>query len=225
MQVNKEFDIWAGTYTKIMEDFVPNYRKMLTGIVDYLPVDFQPKRILDLGCGNGNATAILLSRFPDAAYTLLDVSAEMRKACEERFKDNSIHFVEAYIQDANFDVGTFDLIVATLSIHHLNSEEKQRLFVQLPVWLNKNGIFVYSDLMIDHQNKSLHDPFLKRWEAFARSNGRTDEDWNWMADHHAKYDKPDDVNEQMKWLIQAGFNDVTQPWSEDYWTCLIGGLS
>lgn len=220
--VNEEFDKWADSYTKVMEDFVPHYRKMLTAIVEYLPAGFQPGQILDLGCGNGNATAMLLSQFPDAQYTLLDASEEMLKLCQERFKDKKIDLIPAYMQEASFAENRYDLIVASFSFHHLDGAEKRQIFNKLPVWLNKNGIFMYTDLMVNHQDKSLHDPFMKDWEAYARSNGKTDEDWNWMADHHAKYDKPDDADEQMEWLEAAGFEQVEKPWHVGYWTCLTG---
>lgn len=36
-----------------------------------------PARILDLGCGPGNSTAILAARFPGAALLGIDASREM----------------------------------------------------------------------------------------------------------------------------------------------------
>lgn len=39
--------------------------------------DFTPRRVVDLGCGTGRLTEMLARRFPDAAITGLDASAEM----------------------------------------------------------------------------------------------------------------------------------------------------
>jgi len=43
-----------------------------------------PRRVVDLGCGPGNLTSVLGSRWPDAAVSALDSSAEMVAAARER---------------------------------------------------------------------------------------------------------------------------------------------
>ena len=43
-----------------------------------------PSRIIDLGCGPGNSTAVLAERWPEAAITGLDNSLEMLKTAAEQ---------------------------------------------------------------------------------------------------------------------------------------------
>jgi trans-aconitate 2-methyltransferase len=43
-----------------------------------------PRRVVDLGCGPGHLTGLLSARWPDAAVTALDSSAEMVAAARER---------------------------------------------------------------------------------------------------------------------------------------------
>jgi trans-aconitate 2-methyltransferase len=49
-----------------------------------------PRRIVDLGCGPGNSTAVLRQRWPEAAITGLDSSAELLEAA--RRDDPGINF-------------------------------------------------------------------------------------------------------------------------------------
>ena len=45
---------------------------------------WQPRRVVDLGCGPGNLTTLLAARWPDAAVEALDSSAEMVAAARAR---------------------------------------------------------------------------------------------------------------------------------------------
>ena len=62
-----EFDRFSDNYTEDMIRCVPHYQRLLCSISDSLPEDLRASRILDLGCGNGNVTALLLEKFPEAA--------------------------------------------------------------------------------------------------------------------------------------------------------------
>src|SRR3954471_21672344 len=54
-----------------------------------------PKRIADLGCGPGNSTALLRTRWPEADITGLDSSAEMLR--DARSSGVDARFVEGDI--------------------------------------------------------------------------------------------------------------------------------
>ena len=46
-----------------------------------------PRHIVDLGCGPGNSTELLVRRFPDAAVTGVDLSPSMLASARERLQD------------------------------------------------------------------------------------------------------------------------------------------
>ncbi|SDB39319.1 trans-aconitate 2-methyltransferase [Bauldia litoralis] len=70
-----------------------------------VPLD-APKRIVDVGCGPGNSTALLAARYPDATLVGLDTSPDMLAAARKRLPKAA--FIEAsvatWVPDASFDL-------------------------------------------------------------------------------------------------------------------------
>lgn len=54
------------------------------GLAARLPADLRPNHVLDLGCGTGLLTRLLVERFPAAAFTAVDLSAGMLAVCRTR---------------------------------------------------------------------------------------------------------------------------------------------
>jgi malonyl-ACP O-methyltransferase BioC len=53
-------------------------------LADRLPTDVAPRHILDLGCGTGLLTRHLVTRFPDATLTVVDLAPAMLESCRAR---------------------------------------------------------------------------------------------------------------------------------------------
>ncbi len=47
-----------------------------------------PGRVLDLGCGDGRLTALVLAAYPESTATCIDMSQPMLEAARERFADD-----------------------------------------------------------------------------------------------------------------------------------------
>ncbi len=71
-------------------------------------------RAADLGCGPGNSTALLQARYPDAAVTGLDSSADMVAAARTRLP--AIRFAIGDIATWDGAGGPFDVILANASL-------------------------------------------------------------------------------------------------------------
>ena len=65
------YDELASSYNDIIYRCAPRYDEMQMTMVDYVPNDLQPLRILDLGCGTGNLTLRVLEAFQEAEVVAL----------------------------------------------------------------------------------------------------------------------------------------------------------
>ena len=74
------------------------------------------KRILDLGCGNGNAIALLRDRIP-AEYYGLDISENMIEEARIRL-GKAVSFSVGDAEHLPYENQTFDLIICNASFHH-----------------------------------------------------------------------------------------------------------
>lgn len=70
--------------------------------------------ILDIGCGTGNYTKLLKSKFPQAKIKAVDISAEMIKVAKEKLGNEGIEFIVADAESLNLEE-EFDLISSNAS--------------------------------------------------------------------------------------------------------------
>ena len=80
-----------------------------------------PRRIVDLGCGPGNSTALLRERWPDAEITGLDSSADMLEAA--RRDHAGIDFVVGDIAEWTPDDG-YDLVFSNAALQWVSDHER-----------------------------------------------------------------------------------------------------
>jgi tRNA (cmo5U34)-methyltransferase len=224
MDISNEFNTWQSGYTGKILRWVPHYQELLGSVLESLASDFTPSHILDLGCGNGNGTDLLMRRFPGASFTLVDASEEMLEACRERFKDrpNAIRYVQGLFQDIELEAESADLAIAVLAFHHLKGEEKQALFPSLCSWLRPGGRLAYADLFASKRSAAYPDEVLIPWERYAKSRGTEDQEWDALMDHHAKYDFPDSYADTLAWLESAGFQNCRIALQKGPWGMVQG---
>lgn len=75
-----------------------------------------PRRIIDLGCGPGNSTAILAERWPSAEITGLDRSAEMIAAARASAIESKVHWRVGDISEWARGEERFDLVFSNAAL-------------------------------------------------------------------------------------------------------------
>lgn len=121
------YDEHAEAYDEFQRAVVPQYQMALQMTARSLERYVKPyKRVLDLGCGTGNASLELLSRVPDIQVYLIDGSESMVKVATDKIaklnKNSLIGTKRADLSQKTWHEGiepNFDAIISTLVLEHL----------------------------------------------------------------------------------------------------------
>jgi tRNA (cmo5U34)-methyltransferase len=215
------YDGMSPRYDEAILRCVPRYAEMLWAVLRYIPEDLDPARILDLGVGSGNLSAAVLDRYPGAALTGVDVSREMLALARRRLPTERLTLVQRDFRDLGFDDGGFDLVVSSISIHHVGDDEKRALFRDLHRLLRPGGVLAYSD-QFRGATEETYAKHIERWREESFALGAGEDEWTtWMA-HQGEHDHHASLADQMNWLREAGFTGIDCPWRYLLWTVLIG---
>lgn len=219
-QASDFFDEIVGQYDVAIKRCVPRYDEMLDLMLEYVWND-SPKRILELGCGSGNLTERILKKFPNAKLTAVDASGRMIDIARHRFSEwRELEFKQAAFQQLAFPKDTYDLIVSSISIHHLNDEEKLALFQHARDWLSPNGIFTFCDQFAG-ESPYLYSRHMEFWHSASKAMGATEQEWeDWMS-HQEAHDFHSSIQLHFDLLSQAGFKMIDCTRRYFLWTTLI----
>lgn len=178
-------------------------------LVDHL-VPERTNRVLDLGTGEGHLLAAIAAGRPGVEAVGLDLSPAMVAAAAERFGgDERIEFGVHDLMAPLPDLGRFDLVVSSLAIHHLPDERKHSLCREVIGLLAPGGAFYNLDCVAS-PTEELHRLSQR---AFGFDIRRQDPS-----------DQPAPLDDQLRWLGEAGFDQVACHWK---WLelALFGGVA
>jgi trans-aconitate 2-methyltransferase len=96
--------------------------------------------VLDVGCGSGRVTEMLLERLPRGRVIAVDGSASMLEAARERLAGRPVEFVEADLLALDFGGRTVDAVLSTATFHWIR--DHARLFARLHAALRPGGRLV-----------------------------------------------------------------------------------
>jgi trans-aconitate 2-methyltransferase len=112
-------------------------------LIRKIDISFQPKSILDIGCGPGNSSQALLQRWPNAKLTGVDNSENMIEKAKKSYPDNTwiVADVSKYTSSDKFDIVFSNAAIQWVPDHEnllkkfkLLLADKGLLAVQLPLF-------------------------------------------------------------------------------------------
>lgn len=163
------------------------------------------RRFLDLGTGDGRLIGLLRAERSQARAVGLDFSPVMLQAARERFKhDTSIAILEHNLDDPLPALGAFDAIVSSFAIHHCEDARKRMLYAEIFELLEPGGVFCNLE-HVASPTASLHEQFLQE-----------------MGVPEDAANKLLDMETQLRWLREIGFDDVDCLWKWRELALLVG---
>lgn len=172
------------TYLENMLAEVPSYPDLQDETAK-ATADASARTILELGIGTGETARRVLDAHPDARLTAIDSSPEMVERARAVVPQADLRV--ARLEDPLPD-GPFDVIVSALAVHHLDGPGKEDLFRRVAAALEPGGVLVLADVVVPEDEADVITPI------------------------DGVYDRPDRVDDQLRWLRDAGL-DAETVWS------------
>ena len=165
-------------------------------------------RILDLGCGNGHLLALLLVHCNKATGVGVDFSPTMLNEAARRFAgEPRVELVTHNLDSHLPDLGRFDVIASSFAIHHCADDRKRAIYREVWDFLEPVGTFCNLE-HVASPNEHVHKRFLD-----AMNTAGEDEDpSNQLLD----------VETQLQWLREIGYQDVDCYWKWRELALIVG---
>ncbi len=205
-RIKEQFNDIANRYDEQRKMLIPCFNDFYSVASAIADANTRNPSILDLGAGTGLYSSFLLAKYPSATFTLIDVSDEMITMARSRFKTNpNFQYVIADFTEYDFK-NTYDLIISSLSIHHLPDDKKIHTYETVYSLLNQNGIFVNADQVIGNSER-VDKIYKAHWRESIENSGLSDADVT-AAYSRISLDNMAPLQSQLKWLMKIGFADV-----------------
>ena len=208
MRVDEIFDRSAAHWDDWVRKAIPCYDEVFSTAVELIPYKEDAEvQVLDLGAGTGLFSWHVFQSYPKARFVLFDVASQMLAVGRNRFKgSNQFTFSEADYLGVN-ESEAYDLIISSLSIHHLLDEQKKTLFRSVYRALKSSSAFINID-QIKGETKNLRALYWEKWLKRVREAGAEEEEIEESIRRRCELDRDATLAEQLGWLKEAGFQDV-----------------
>lgn len=219
------FESEAKKFDNIIPLLIPFYNDIYNILIDSIPFyRNMPINVLDIGCGTGTFAKIIKEKFPYAKITCLDFAKNMIDMAKEKLSDykNDINFLVGDFNNLNIEE-EYDIIVSSFALHHIQTdEEKKKLYNNIYFALKDKGAFFTADIVLGVNNyiKNLYE---QKWEEHLIKQAAKIKLGSDTLKKYQTDDNPSTLYEHLRWLENAGFNQVETIWKY-YNFAIFGGF-
>ncbi len=207
----------------------PERRAILRRVASLIPrASDEAIRVLDLGAGYGALSAQVLERFSKAQLVCQDFSEPMFAQAQERlaWAAERISFVACDLSDPNWNqalTGSFDAVVSGIAIHNVRYPDRIRgIYAEVFEVVAPGGCFFNYDLIFVG-GPAAAQAYDQATQLAPWIRGDSD-DASGLATAQTSYSlEAISLEEQLRWLREAGFREVECFWKEGR-SAIIGGF-
>lgn len=168
------------------------------------------ENLLDIGCGAGNYSLMMLNKIPNLNCTLVDLSKPMLDRALERVSQKTnkkVQILQGDIREVALIENHFDIILAGAVLHHLRDDDDWiSTFKKLFKLLKPGGCIMISDLIT--QDTEVLEEYTREMYGDYLENQGGKEYRQKVLEYIAKEDSPRSINFQLDLMKKVGFKNV-----------------
>jgi SAM-dependent methyltransferase len=200
------FQEWQVYEKLVIHDYM-DHRAFFDRLAGEITTRFdRPVRVLDIGCGDLTPVRPLLAAVPVECYVGIDESEVALSIARAHLEESAVpgELVAGDMREVlTSQSGSFDVIIASFSLHHLpGADEKRAVFAACAPLLSSDGFLAVIDVFTNPSEP--RDEYVERWigHADARYEALEPAEKQLLFDHVRSRDYPVSL-EQCRILGQA----------------------
>ncbi len=160
---------YSQDYLDNADIYIQDRKTLLNVLASFYRKFFKSKkiRVLDLGCGDGILSKTLCNQKGDKEIIVTDGSKDMISAAKKELEGLPIlEFCQISFEEiieGQFEKDSFDFIVSSFAIHHLEFSQKKQLFKRIFEIMNPKGYFLNIDV-VTSINENYYEWYYDLWK-------------------------------------------------------------